>query len=454
MAEFTLEQIEQATQCAVLKRKDTQFSGVTTDTRRIEAGSLFIALRGERFDGHSFVRQAVDRGAAGVFVSQAYPPEILDQIDATTIFTEDTLRAYQRLARAHRKRFTMPVIAITGSNGKTTTKDLTAAALGTKLCVLKTQANYNNEIGLPLTLLQLEATHQAAVVEMGMRGSGQIQALAEIALPTIGVVTNVGETHIELLGSVEHIARAKRELVEAISAEGTVILNADDPYVAAMRGRARGKVLTFGCDMECDVRASAVRAAAFETHFICRFGGREADFTLPIVGKHNVYNALAAIAVGTELGLTLEEMRAGIGNFSASGMRLALMALGGYMVLNDAYNASPMSMTAAIDTLAEVAQARRIAVLGDMLELGDFAVEAHERIGALLAQKQIDAVVTVGDMARHISSTAAAHGVKQTVHCTDHAEAGKTLGALLEHGDTILIKGSRGMQMEKVIALL
>lgn len=454
MLSFTVENAKVATGGIILKTVEYNFTNVVTDTRLVEKGSLFIALIGERFDGHSFVHQAIEKGAAGIIVSSDYTAEELVQFNVTIIKVTNTLTAYQQLAKLYRDSFAIPVIAITGSNGKTTTKDLTAAVLSSKFNVLKTKANYNNEIGLPLTLFSLTEEHQVAVVEMGMRGFGQIDELAKIATPTIGIVTNVGETHMELLGSLENIAKAKGELVDAMDAHGVAILNIDNPYVRAMQAQAKGKVILFGFSEDADVKASNVKTNGQETTFDCSFAGQNHSFVLPMVGRHNVYNALAAIAAGVELGLTTEEIQKGLVEFTASGMRLAISKIGEYTVINDAYNASPMSMVAAIEALKEVASNRCIAVLGDMLELGDIAVEAHAKIGIKLAEKKIDAVVTIGEMAKHIASTAREHGIMQVAICDNHNQAGTMLKNILQAGDTILVKGSRGMQMEKVIELI
>lgn len=454
MVIFTLDQVTTATEGNILKKKAEVFSKVITDTRLVEAGSLFVALGGERFDGHDFVRAAMEKGAAGILVSRAYTKDELSSLTVTVIEVPDTLKAYQNLAKAYRSSFDLPVIAITGSNGKTTTKDLTATVLGSRFEVLKTEANYNNEIGLPLTLFGLKPAHEVAVVEMGMRGLGQIKALADIALPTIGIVTNVGETHVELLGSIENIAAAKSELVEAIAKAGIVILNADDPYVLAMRAKAKGKVVTFGCAKDADVKASAIETVGQMTNFTCTLDGEQHDFALPMAGHHNVYNALAAIAAGRELGLSIGELQAGVAHVVAAKMRLEMSKVGAYTVINDAYNASPMSMAAAIATLAEVAPGRKVAVLGDMLELGSAAEDAHTKTGVDLAGKNVAAVITVGAMAKYIAIAACANGVKQAVACSSHQEAADALKKVLQAGDTILFKGSRGMQMEKVISLL
>jgi len=345
-------------------------------------------------------------------------------------------------------------VAITGSNGKTTTKDLTAAVLSGRWNVLKTEANFNNEIGLPLTLLGLEEKHQAAVVEMGMRGFGQIHALARIAEPTIGIVTNVGETHMELLGSLENIAKAKAELVEMIEPNGTVILNADNAFVLQMREKSKAKVVTFGIDSMADVVAKDIRTVGNSMEFSCSYGKTIETFVLPMVGRHNIYNGLAAITTGFVLGLSAEEIQQGLDGFEATKMRFEYKKVKEYHVINDAYNASPMSMTAAIETLAEVAKGRKIAVMGDMLELGSVSKAAHEQVGRELAAKGVDALLTRGEMGSFIAEAAKAAGLLSVYSCDSHADAAKVLHKILQPGDTILFKGSRGMQMEKIIDLL
>lgn len=453
MVQFTANEVRTAVEGKLLKVVNESFTRVTTDTRKIERGDLFIAIVGEHFDGHDFIEQAIEKGAAGVIISCTYDEKFLQKLQATVVWTADTLIAYQQLAKLHRQHFSIPIIAITGSNGKTTTKDLTAAVLSSKFNVLKTQANFNNEIGLPLTLYQLNQQHDVAVVEMGMRGLGQITQLAEIALPTIGIVTNVGETHMELLGSLDNIAKAKSELVEAIGT-GTIILNADNAYVKAMREKAKGKVILFGCAEDADVRAVNIQSNGKSTIFDCIAHGKTYTLQLPLVGQHNVSNALAAIAVGIEQSLTFAQIQQGLHDLAMTDMRFAVSTVHAYTVINDAYNASPMSMIAAIDTLAEIAKSRKIAVLGDMLELGSVSVDAHKRVGEKLAVANVDAVVTIGEMAVYIAESAKQGGVQCVVACTNHAEAGETLQSILQAGDTILFKGSRGMKMEKVIELI
>lgn len=449
MAEFTVNEVCLATMgkiCSATFGGD--FTGICTDTRKIKSGDLFIPLVGENFDGHDFIDQAVKNGAIGVLSSRpnsVVPPNI------SLIVVDDTLMALQRLARFHRQRFNIPIVAITGSNGKTTTKDMTAAILSSRLNVLKTEANYNNEIGLPLTLLQLTERHEVAVVEMGMRGAGQIRQLAAIALPTIAVITNVGETHIELLGSIESIAAAKAELLEVIPQSGLTILNADDHYVREMAKQVHSRVTLFGLE-QGNVRADHIQATVQGMNFKCYTSQGDFSAEIPTAGRHNVYNALAAIAVGIEVGLKFEDIHCGLSTFNASPMRLHIETMGDYMIINDAYNASPASMMAAIDTLVEVAKGRKVAVLGDMLELGDIGVEAHRRIGEKLAQCHVEAVVTVGSLAYHIAQAAIDHGIA-AVACCSHEQASEALRKMIRPCDTILIKGSRGMKMENMVKM-
>ena len=457
MPRFSLDEIVQATGAAFSGGAETIFSDVTTDTRTIEKGALFIALKGERFNGEDFLQKAQEAGAAGVLVSIGCSAEKTDGLSIAVLRVPDTLKAYQQIAHAWREKFTLPVVAITGSNGKTTTKDLTASVLGASFPVLRTEANFNNEIGLPKTLLGLRDEHKAAVVEIGMRGLGQIEALAPIAAPSIGVVTNVGETHIELLGSIENIAKAKSEMVEALGEGGTAVLNADDSRVLAMRGKAKKgvSVVTFGESENADVHGTEIVQDGMESRFNVMFpDGKKQSCRLPLPGRHNVSNALAALAVGYVLGLSPEAMASGLEAPAMSGARFACEKRGDVMIINDAYNASPLSMSAAIRTMKEIAKGRRVAVLGDMLELGDVAKEAHRRVGEELAKSGAAALVTRGTLGEEIAAGAEKAGMTEVYRCASHEEAAATLKKILRPGDTVLFKGSHGMQMDKIIGLL
>lgn len=452
MADFTLTEVLKATNGRLATGNGGKlFRGISTDTRSLQPDNLFIALVGERFDGHDFIAQAAASGAAGVIVSR--PVKAPDNV--TVIEVTDTLAALQALAGFHRQRFNIPVIGVTGSNGKTTTKDMLAAVLSSKFKVLKTEANFNNEIGLPLTLLKLEQTHEVAVVEMGMRAQGEIRQLTEIALPTVGVITNVGETHMEILGSVENIATAKSELVQAIAHDDLVVLNADNPHVRAMQHKTQARVVFYGLNSEeAFVRAENISNCEngdMVTKFDCCSPRGSFPVVLHTVGIHNVYNALAAIATAWELGLKPSEIMAGISSFVPGTMRLEVKKYGEYTVVNDSYNASPLSMAAALDSLAAMTQGRKIAVLGDMLELGDVAMEAHRGIGTKAAELGFDVVLTVGVLAKHIAEAARENGVNNTHSFATHKEAIAALRGLIQPGDYILLKGSRGMKMETML---
>lgn len=448
---FSVDEISQAVSGNVCSVGAEVFSGISTDTRKVKDGDLFVALVGETFDGHQFVEQAFERGAVGAIVSKDVPA-----VEGKTIIrVGDTILAYQNVARLYRERFDRPFIAITGSNGKTTTKDMVASVLEHRYAICKTQANFNNEIGLPFTLLSMKADDEAAVVEMGMRGLGQIAQLTRIAHPTIGVVTNVGETHMEILGSIDNIALAKSELPKALAARGVAILNGDDERVRKMADMTRAQVVLFGIDGEgLDVRAKDIAKCAGGTSFICCTADGEKEMTVPAFGRHNVQNALAAIAVGRVLGMTLDEIAQGLAAFVPSGMRFAVQRVGDYTFINDAYNASPRSTAGAIDNLAEVADGRKIVVFGDMLELGDITEDAHRGIGRKVAEKGVDAIFTYGSLASLAAEEAKMCGVGTAVACDSHEEIVEQLKTYLEAGDTVLVKGSRGMKMETVIKLI
>lgn len=449
-ARFTLQEVLAATQGECFAQgKTREFEGICTDTRALTPGVLYIALSGERFDGHDYVQEAIRLGAAGVMVSR----RLTSETAATVVLVADTRVALQDLARFHRCRFQLPLIAVTGSNGKTSTKDMIAAVLSTKLNVLRTEANFNNEIGLSQTLLRLDESHQAAVVEMGMRGRGEIAELASIALPTIGVVTNVGETHLERLGTVENIAAAKAELVEALPAGGFAVLNADDGFARTMQQKTAAQVRTFAVDTAADIRAAEIVQTVQGVSFACREGENVFPVFIPLPGRHTVYNALAAIAVGRLLGLEPAQIAAGLADYKPGKMRLNIRRQAEITVIDDTYNASPLSMAAAVNVLAEIAPGRKIAVIGDMLELGDASRRAHEHVGQQLAAVGAAIVLTVGEMAGYAAAAATLHGVADVVACQDHEQAVAELRKRLLPNDTVLVKGSRGMQMEKVLTV-
>ncbi|MEW6547384.1 MAG: UDP-N-acetylmuramoyl-tripeptide--D-alanyl-D-alanine ligase [Bacillota bacterium] len=426
---------------------------VTHDSRRVNPGTLFVAIPGAATDGHLFLEDAFARGAVAALVSR----EPQRPAGGPCLLVPDTVLALGKLALSHRLRFSPVVIGITGSLGKTSTKDMAASVLGTRYRVLKNEGNLNTEVGVPLTLFGLDATHEVALIEMAMRGRGQIAYLAGLARPRMGVVTNVSESHLELLGSIEEVARAKAELVAALPPDGTAILNGDDPRVRRMGERFPGRVVYFGLGAGCEVRASGVRSLGDRgSRFLLHLGEEVGEVFLPVPGRHQVPNALAAAAVGWALGLSLVEIVRGLENPALSGMRMEVVRLGGVTVLNDAYNASPTSTSAALETLMDIPGRRHLAVLGDMLELGPRAIPGHREVGRLVARLGLDYLLTVGTLSRHLVEAAREEGMPgERITSVDSArEAAELVNGLLGEGDVVLVKGSRGMKLEQVVAAL
>jgi UDP-N-acetylmuramoyl-tripeptide--D-alanyl-D-alanine ligase len=428
---------------------------VSTDTRTLGPGDIYIALRGETFDGHDFVADALAKGASVA---------IVDHVVGTAspqVVVADTLAALGQIARGYKEQYAVPRVAVTGSVGKTTTKELIASALTPLGPVLKTEKNENNEIGLPKTLLRLTDEHAAVVVEMGMRGAGQIKYLAEIAQPTIGIITTIGESHIELLGSREAIADAKAELFEAMRSGGICLFNADDDFAPRLRQAAAGKtVITF---RDGTTGPAKHPVPADEPQFVLTAVDRNGDgwsatatapsgqaisYTVNSPARHDALNALSAIAVACAAGVSPAYAAAAVGKYQPSGMRMETLAgLGGSTVLSDCYNAAPTSMRAALDTLAATnADGRKIAFLGDMKELGDHAPAMHAGVIAHAEELELNEIYVVGEeFARQAKSARVQFATSQ-----DAAEYART-GLLLGKGDIVLVKGSRSMRMERVV---
>ncbi len=419
-------------------------SGWSIDTRTLAPGDVFFALRGPEHDGHDHVAAAFAKGAAGAVVEHtvdaAGPQWIVD----------DCLTALQNVAREARVAWGGQVIGVTGSAGKTTTKDAIAHLLGVVLPVGKTVGNFNNHFGLPLSILRLPDTCRAAVLEMGMNHAGEIRALAAIAKPDIGVVTNVGYAHIEFFGSIDGIAAAKRELIESLPAHGTAVLNADDPLVAAMATVHHGPVITFGTQPGADIEAQQIEMTADGARFRCCGTTVETSLT----GMHGVRNTLAGIAVAHAYGIPVGRLVDAARTIPAGKMRGERSQVNGITVINDTYNSNPDALRSMLDVLSQVDAARRIAVLGEMLELGDASNDLHRASGRHAAEKKIDIVVGIRGNARAIIEEAARSGVPQTYFFDDALSAGEAVAQMARPGDAILFKGSRGVQVERAIAPL
>ncbi|HPU45175.1 MAG TPA: UDP-N-acetylmuramoyl-tripeptide--D-alanyl-D-alanine ligase [Thermoclostridium sp.] len=427
---------------------------VSTDSRTLEPGCLFVAIRGERFDGHNYIREALDKGAALVMAEKG--ASIPDGVPA--VLVEDTLKALGRLAEYHRSRFDIPVVAVTGSVGKTSTKEMIAATLSAKFRVHKTKGNFNNEIGLPLSVLELDDSHRAAVFEMGMRGFGEIDYLSRIVRPDIAIITNIGISHIERLGSRQNILKAKLEIIHWLKDDGHVILNGDDELLSGLRGLLEQKTLFYGMDESCDVRATDLLSKGEEgVSFSVRYRNREHRYFVPAPGIHNVQNALAAISTALVLGFDDETIEKGLLEYSGDRMRMNITETDGIKVINDAYNAAPASVSSALRVLCEIgANRRKWAVLGDMLELGDWAEDAHREIGMQVAEAGIDYLVGVGDLARWYVEGALDHGMplENTRLFQDADDARSYISQRIARGDVILFKGSRKMNLDVLAAKL
>jgi len=467
---FTGEEVLAATGGTLLSGSiDCRIQRVRTDSRSVRKGDLFVALKGERFDGHHFVDGAFKQGAKGVVIEAASADgsDVRGYLrasasvrgpDPLVVKVKDSLRAYQDLAAFHRRRFDVPVIAVTGSNGKTTTKEMVGKALSRRWRLLQTIGNLNNRIGLPQTVLRLTASHQVAVLELGVDAEGQTTRLANVARPTIGIITNVGRDHLEFFGSVDGSARAKAELLPALPKDGALILNADDPYYHFFRRRARCSVVSFGLRNHADVRGSEIRRRGKRVEFRFQITGRQRAHrvSLAVPGTHNVSNALAAVAVGHVLGLSMAKVAEGLSRVRPVAMRSHVYFRRGLTIIQDCYNANPDSMKAAVTLLKNLGEHKRtIAVLADMLELGEDARTLHREVGAHVADSRISFLIACGSLGKDVARGAAARGMSRSrIIETQRERAASVLRALAEPGDVVLLKASRGMKMETVLDAL
>ena len=431
--------------------RDEVAQAYSIDSRTVAPGQLFFAVKGERLDGHDFVVAALETGAMAAVVRRdqfdRYP------IKSRLLAVDDTLVALQTLAMAVRKLWGKPLIGVTGSAGKTTTKEAIAHVLSARFHVLKSEGNFNNHFGLPLMLLKLEPEHDVAVIEMGMSHAGEIRALATIAQPEIGVVTNVAPVHLEFFDSIAGIARAKYELIESLPAGGTAVLNADDEYVSQFGRDFKGKVVLYGTRTTADVRAEKIQPRGAEgSEFDVVIGSLRAPVKLPLVGEHNILNALAAIAVGLERGMKLSEAVSALATVAPPDKRGQVLQLGNITVINDCYNSNPKALSAMVDALATMPAKRRIVVAGEMLELGPAGEELHRQAGQHIAEKKIDVLLGVRGLALAMIESAKSAGLRAEYVATPE-EAGHWLAREARDGDVVLLKASRGVKLENALEI-
>lgn len=434
----------------------TEAAGVVIDSRKIEAGFVFIATRGERVDGHSFIDSAFEKGAIGVVCEKAP-----DNLKGAYILVEDSFQALKDIAEFYRSQLDIRVVGVTGSVGKTSTKEFIAGVLAERFNTLKTEGNFNNEIGLPLTVLRIRDDCEAAVLEMGISDFGEMTRLSKIAKPDICVITNIGQCHLENLGTRDGILKAKTEIFEFMNKDGSVCLNGDDDKLITIKEVNGRKPLFFGMDSQNDIYAdnyedNGLDGSSVRIHI--NAGGDRAAFDahIPLLGGHMVYNALAAAAVGTLFGLTPEQIKAGIGGVKPVGGRSNVIRTDRYTVIDDCYNANPVSMKAALDLLSHSSGARKVAVLGDMFELGENENALHAQIGEYAAGGKTDVLICTGKLCAHMYNSAhnEDNSAMELHYFEDKAQLLAALDKLLQKGDTVLVKASHGMGFDEVVKKL
>lgn len=452
---WTIQQLLEATQGRLVRGSQAAaLRDISIDSRRLKPGDAFVAIRGHRFDGHRFVEQAAHQGAACLIVSQMHQPTN-GSASLPTILVDDTTEALGDLARFHRRRLARPVVAVGGSCGKTTTKELIAHLMGDADMILKTDGTQNNQFGVPLTLLRMTEAHQQAVVELGTNHPGEIAYLASIVEPDVALITNVGPEHLEFFGSLLEVLHEELSLLESLSPQGTVILPGDQLDVCLEAQRylePHVRVVTFGSTDRCDIQAQDIRRT--EQGMVIRLRDHVGQWVVPMIGYHNVENALAAIAAAWAAGVPLSVAKRRLATFRPMPLRSELLHCQGLTILNDCYNANPLSFARALETLRDLSVRRKVAIVGDMLELGDFAPSAHQAIGRLATQLGIDAVLAVGQYAGHV-----ADGVRETrpeavTTYTTVSELMDGLPGFLQDGDGLLVKGSRKLNLEQVTEFL
>lgn len=428
-------------------------SEVCTDSRSVPQGCLFLPLEGERFDGHSFINSALEQGAAGCITARERESYLPGKF---YIKVRSTQRALRDLARYYKEMFPIPYVAVTGSVGKTTTKDMVAAVLGEKYNVLKTEGNLNNDIGVPMTLLRLKPEHQIAVLELGMNHAGEIDYLSAIVEPDMILMTNIGDSHIEHFGSREKILEAKSEIFHYAKAHAPAVINGDDPLLNTLPGKLDHPFIRVGSGEGLDYRAVDLSSDG-RSRITCKVEAPDGQFPveIPALGDHMIYPTLMAAAVGKQFGLTDQEIADGVLHFAPTKMRMNILTRDDDItILNDTYNANPQSMRAAVEVLSNAKGEYKVAVLGDMFELGPLAPALHAGIGEYLAKAGIDCLVAVGELSKHIYDAAKAAGVPVCWHCADKAEAKPVLDSVVRPHATILVKASRGMAFEELVEYL
>lgn len=434
--------------------ENDRVNDVVIDSRKANENNVFVAIIGENLDGHTFMQSAYENGCR-TFIKKQSNSIKLDSSDINLIEVKDTEIALGQIAKYYKEKFKIPYIGITGSVGKTTTRDMVYGAVSARFNTLKNQGNLNNQLGVPLTLFTLNKEHECAVIEMGMSGFNEIEYLANIVNPKIGVISNIGLSHIERLGSQEGILKAKMEITTNFDESCTLIANGDDKFLSTLKNKDHVyKLKTFGFDKDNDIYCESYEMTQDSITFNCNIDGKLEEIFIPTVGEHNIYNAMAAILVGLSLELTLDEIKSGLKNFKATAMRLDIVKNDNMTIINDTYNASPDSMTAALKILGRYKE-RRVAILGDMFEMGEHAEYGHRIVGKG-AVENTDILITIGEISKFIGIEAKENGLdtSKIYHFNTKEEAIDQLDEIINTGDIVLVKASRGMKLEKIVEYL
>ncbi|MBU0478185.1 UDP-N-acetylmuramoyl-tripeptide--D-alanyl-D-alanine ligase [bacterium] len=432
--------------------------GISIDSRSIKKSDLFIAIKGDNFDGHDFIGNAIKSGASGVILS-SLDSSLKTLSSAFIIKVSNTLKAIQNLAKYYRGKFDIPIIGITGSNGKTTVKDMTEGILSQKLRITGTIGNYNNQIGVPLMAFRLSKDTRAGIFEMGISSYKEMENLGDIIRPDIAVITNINIAHMQYFKTIRNLVNAKSKLLDFVTKEGTAILNADDKYFSFLKSSAKCRVISFGIKNKADIMAEDISLLPASTKFLLNGAVK---ITLPIPGIHNVYNALAAAGVFLQFSKDLNLVRDGLRNFKPPEMRMQMIKIKDLAIINDAYNANPASTRAALEVLRNInsnpngTRYRKVFIFGNMFELGDRKVSEHKKIGKLVAESQIDTFITVGELAGLSAAAAKESGLNENkiFSFKNTEEVGEKLLSILQSNDTLLLKGSRAMRLENILKIL
>ena len=447
MIEMTAGEIAKAVDGVLIGNGDTVITDVQYDSRAVKEGTLFAAIKGEKVDGHKFIKECFAKGAAAVFTENEVP----ENSTGCYIEVENSRLALQKLAAYYRSKQNVRLIGITGSVGKTSTKEMIAAGLSKGFDVMKTQGNKNSQIGLPMTMFEIEEHNEIAVIEMGMSEFGEMDRLADIARPNIAVMTNIGVAHIENLGTQENILKEKFRITKYFDKDGILFLNGDDRLLKSLHGKQEFKTVTFGLNKDNDYYADEIKTEGFNTKFVCCFGGKRVELNIPALGEHSVKNALAAFAVGTHLGLDERTIQSGLMTYKNAPMRQQIHEMKDFILIDDSYNSSPEAAKVSLNVLKSVAKGKTIAVLADMLELGEKSGSEHYGVGKHLAELGIDTLIAVGELSRNTAKGAEENGCKEVVMFENNGQAYEYLKKMIEKECAVLVKGSRGMHTDEIV---